>query len=168
MIFNNEPLKDLSIEIGWETYYVASDPDLIFTGKNHIAEISKDRLVPKERVFTKIKESQEFPLSLHSQIKIGDLAFEMTRFNSGSGIDVGYRSGMEDGLIIEEDIGGSQWKLISLFAVFDGHGGPECMEYMRDNLVKKVREWTPHLDEAADINEMVRILMSKTFYELDY
>ena len=58
--------------------------------------------------------------------------------------------------------------MISLFAVFDGHGGPECMEYMRDNLVKKVREWTPHLDEAADINEMVRILMSKTFYELDY
>ena len=56
MIFNNEPLKDLSIEIGWETYYVASDPDLIFTGKNHIAEISKSRLLPKERVFTKIKE----------------------------------------------------------------------------------------------------------------
>ena len=42
------------------------------------------------------------------------------------------------------------------------------MEYIRDNLVRKVREWTPLLDEAADINEMVRVLMSKTFYELDY
>jgi len=25
--------------------------------------------------------------------------------------------------VIEEDIGGSEWKLISLFAVLDGHGG---------------------------------------------
>lgn len=63
-------------------------------------------------------------MSLHSQIKIGDLAFEMTRFNSGSGVDIGFRSVQEDGLIIQEDIGGSEWKLISLFAVFDGHGGP--------------------------------------------
>lgn len=31
----------------------------------------------------------------------------MTRFNSGCGSDIGYRSIMEDGLIIEEDIGGS-------------------------------------------------------------
>lgn len=51
-------------------------------------------------MFTKIKEGEDFPLSLHSQIKIGDLSFEMTRFNSGSGIDVGYRANMEDGLII--------------------------------------------------------------------
>ena len=48
----------------------------------------------------------------------------MTRFNSGSGLDLGFRSGQEDGLLIEEDVGGSEWKLISLFAVFDGQGGP--------------------------------------------
>lgn len=30
---------------------------------------------------------------------------------------------MEDALVIEEDVGGSEWKLISFFAVFDGHGG---------------------------------------------
>ena len=53
---------------------------------------------------------------------------------------------MEDGLLIEEDIGGSEWKLISLFAVFDGHGGLECMEYIKDNLIEKVKEWTPLLD----------------------
>lgn len=63
----------------------------------------------------------------------------MTRFNSGSGLDIGFRNAQEDGLIIEEDIGGSEWKLISLFGVFDGHGGPECMEYIRDNLVAKIR-----------------------------
>lgn len=59
---------------------------------------------------------------------------------------------MEDGLIIEEDVGGSQWKLISLFAVFDGHGGPQCMQYFKQNLIAKVRGWTNMLDEAGDLN----------------
>lgn len=42
------------------------------------------------------------------------------------------------------------------------------MRFMCDNLVSKIREWTQLLDEAGDINEMVKILMNKTFYELDY
>lgn len=75
---------------------------------------------------------------------------------------------MEDGLIVEEDIGGSEWKLISLFAVLDGHGGPECMLYIKENLISKIRGWTNLLDETGDLNEMVKVLMNKTFYELDY
>lgn len=124
--------------------------------------------MPVERVFTKIPKEEDFPLSLHSQIKIGSLSFEMTRFNSGSALDIGYRSVQEDGILIQEDIGGSEWKLISLFAVLDGHGGVECMKFVKDNLVRKIREWTPLLDEAGDLNEMVRVLMNKTFYELDH
>ena len=50
---------------------------------------------------------QPFPLSLHSQLKIGNLSFELTRFNSGCGIDIGFRPTMEDGIVIEEDMGGS-------------------------------------------------------------
>lgn len=71
---------------------------------------------------------------------------------------------MEDGLLIEEDVGGSEWKLISLFAVFDGHGGPECMRFLKENLIGKIREWTNLLDEAGDLNEMVKVLMNKTFF----
>lgn len=29
------------------------------------------------------------------------------------------------------------------------------MEYIRDNLVGKIREWTKLLDEAGDINKML-------------
>jgi serine/threonine protein phosphatase PrpC len=75
---------------------------------------------------------------------------------------------MEDGLLIDEDIGGSEWKLISLFAVFDGHGGVECMEFICNGLVDKIKDWTKLLDEAGDLNEMMKILMNKTFFELDY
>jgi serine/threonine protein phosphatase PrpC len=48
--------------------------------------------------------------------------------------------------------------------VFDGHGGPECMRFLKENLIGKVREWTNLLDEAGDLNEMVKVLMNKTFF----
>lgn len=94
--------------------------------------------------------------------------FELKRFNSGIGIDIGHRPSMEDGLIVQEDIGGSEWKLISLFAIFDGHGGDQCVNFICENLVDKIKEWTPMLDEAGDLNQMVKILMNKTFFQLDY
>jgi serine/threonine protein phosphatase PrpC len=71
---------------------------------------------------------------------------------------------MEDAFLIEEDVGGSEWKLISLFAVFDGHGGPECMQFLKTSLLPKIREWANLLDEAGDLNEMVKVLMNKTFF----
>jgi len=52
-------------------------------------------------VFSKIKNGKAVPLNLHSQIKIGNLSFEMTRYNSGQIDDMGFRESMEDGLVIE-------------------------------------------------------------------
>lgn len=101
--------------------------------------MAKGRLIPQEKIFSKIPSKKYIPLTLHSQIKMGNLSFEMTRFNAGVGEDVGFRELMEDGLVIEEDVGGSEWKLISFFAVFDGHGGTECMQFMKENIVGKVR-----------------------------
>lgn len=42
------------------------------------------------------------------------------------------------------------------------------MEHLRDNIVDKVKGWTQLLDEAGDLNEMIKILMNKTFFELDF
>jgi hypothetical protein len=38
------------------------------------------------------------------------------------------------------------------------------MEYIRDNLIDKIKSWTKMIDEAGDINEMIKILMNKTFF----
>lgn len=75
---------------------------------------------------------------------------------------------MEDALIVEEDIGGSEWKLISMFCVIDGHGGPEAAQFIKENLKTKVQGWSKMLDSVADINEVLKILMTKTFFELDW
>lgn len=57
--------------------------------------------MPKGKIFSKIKEGKYEPLELHSQIKLGNLIFEMTRFNAGYGEDIGFRNLMEDGVIFE-------------------------------------------------------------------
>lgn len=99
--FLNEPLKDFSVEIGWETFSISNDPEFVFKSKDAVAEVSKGKLVPKGKIFSKIKEGKYVPLSLHSQIRLGNLVFEMTRFNAGVGEDIGFRNLMEDGYIIE-------------------------------------------------------------------
>ena len=38
------------------------------------------------------------------------------------------------------------------------------MEYICSNIVDKVKGWTQLLDEAGDLNEMIKILMNKTFF----
>ena len=42
------------------------------------------------------------------------------------------------------------------------------MNYFKNNLLSKIREWTSMLDDAGDLNEMMKVLMNKTLFDLDY
>lgn len=79
----------------------------MFAPKNSLAEVSKGKLIPFDKVFARISSNKAFALSLHSQLKLGNLMFELNRFNTGKILDNGSRTEMEDGLLIEEDVGGS-------------------------------------------------------------
>jgi serine/threonine protein phosphatase PrpC len=46
----------------------------------------------------------------------------------------GWRVNMEDSCIAELDIGDGN----SLFAVFDGHGGPEISKFVKNNFIKNL------------------------------
>lgn len=83
--YHKEPLKDLEIEIGWEQFNISADPEQVFIGKNPIAYVKNYKLVPQTMVFSKLPAKVSYPLALHSQIKLGELSFELTRFNSGWG-----------------------------------------------------------------------------------
>lgn len=99
--------------------------------ESSIAFVRKGRMFPplkklgnsQNTIFTELPHDKYHRLGLHDQIKIGNLLFELTRFNYGADENIGFRDTMEDCLVVEEDVGGSEWKLISLFAVFDGYGG---------------------------------------------
>lgn len=80
--FLNEPLTDFAVEIGWEPYVFGNDPDLLFSPKHPMAQVVRERLIPHEMVFSKIEAAKSYALSLHSQLKIGNLLFELKRYPS--------------------------------------------------------------------------------------
>ena len=97
----------MSIEVGWVPYEIPTSPEDIFTGEDSLATILRGRLIPKEKVYSKITPHKNYKVSLNDQIKIGDLVFQLNRFNTGIGEDIGHQETMEDYLIVEEDVGGS-------------------------------------------------------------
>ncbi|CEM25870.1 unnamed protein product [Vitrella brassicaformis CCMP3155] len=66
--------------------------------------------------------------------KIGSLEFTVLRFNTGIGGEIGFRATMEDEEIALQELDVSDRRHASFFAVYDGHGGRDCAEYVRRHL----------------------------------
>lgn len=62
------------------------------------------------------------------------LEFYVQRFNSGVVSDIGQREGMEDSYQCIQNLNLHPKIPVSYFAVFDGHGGYQCAQFLRDNL----------------------------------
>ena len=81
----------MSVEIGWTPYDVPTSPEDIFTGEDSLATILRGKIFPKDKVYAKILPNKNYKIQLHDQLKIGDLVFELNRFNTGAGEDPGFR-----------------------------------------------------------------------------
>jgi len=80
-------------------------------------------------------------MNLYSPKYLGNCAFKLSilRFNVGIFENIGSRQRMEDSYLICQDLKVSATLKISVFAVFDGHGGSRCSEFMRENFVHCLR-----------------------------
>ena len=58
----------------------------------------------------------------------------MERFNTGIVSDIGQRHSMEDSFISVQDIWLDEEVSVTYYGVFDGHGGAECANFLKDNL----------------------------------
>lgn len=60
---------------------------------------------------------------------------------------------------------------ITYYAVFDGHGGPDCAIYLRDNLhLELKKQFLDNIDgikESDDINESLVNCINRAFEETD-
>ncbi len=60
---------------------------------------------------------------------------------------------------------------VTYYAVFDGHGGPECAVFLRENLhleVKKIfLDQIDGIKEADDLNETLANCLLRSFEETD-
>lgn len=60
---------------------------------------------------------------------------ENSRIKYGATGMQGWRNTMEDSHIVEQDLGGG----VSYFGVFDGHGGNEVADFVREHLVVELK-----------------------------
>lgn len=59
-----------------------------------MATVLRGKIIPKDKVYAKILPHKNYKINLHDQVKIGDLVFELNRFNTGVGEDIGFREYM--------------------------------------------------------------------------
>ena len=58
----------------------------------------------------------------------------MERFNTGIESDIGQRPKMEDSFMSVQDLQIDNEVSCTYYAVFDGHGGAECANFLKDHL----------------------------------
>lgn len=56
------------------------------------------------------------------------------RYNTGIVSDIGQRANMEDSFMSIQDLHIDDEVSCTYYAVFDGHGGAECANFLKDNL----------------------------------
>mmetsp|Transcript_29379 Transcript_29379/g.44371 ORF Transcript_29379/g.44371 Transcript_29379/m.44371 type:complete len:92 (+) Transcript_29379:135-410(+) len=69
----------------------------------------------------------------------------------------GWRGNMEDSHIADLDIGDGN----SLFAVFDGHGGPEVAKFVQNHFTKNL------ISSAAYKRKDYKLALENTFLKMD-
>ena len=70
---------------------------------------------------------------------MAQLQFVIQRFNCGWYEDYGTRLAMEDMTVIKQELGVSYRLNFSFFAVYDGHGGIDCVKYIAEYMVENLR-----------------------------
>lgn len=97
----------------------------------HLTERSSESA---QKGWVRLREDQRHWLQPHDLFRIGTLEFQVLRFNAAAFSNKGFRSTMEDEEIVLQDLATSNWRHCSFFGVYDGHGGRECVSFVRQRL----------------------------------
>ncbi len=78
---------------------------------------------------------------------------------------------MEDSYAIIQDMLIDEETSVTYYAVFDGHGGPECAQFLRENLHLEIKNcFLDNIDgikESEDLNESLANCLMRSFEEAD-
>ena len=125
-------------------------------------------------VFMKLHQEEEYPLSAGSVFQMGTLnQFIIERYNTGLIAAPGKRANMEDQFFINQDFHLHPQLPVSVHAVFDGHGGEWCAQFVKIRFEKEMRKNLLDPIEGiygknrAKFNACVKMALDKTFVNLD-
>ena len=77
--------------------------------------------------------------------KIGDSSFRLIPYNYGYFSELGDRTNQEDKFVVCEDLRVFEDIIIPYFAIYDGHGGPSCSEFIKKNLHNEIHYYLKEL-----------------------
>jgi len=97
----------------------------------HLSERSSESM---QKGWVRLRADQRHWLQPHDLFRIGLLEFQVLRFNAAVHSEQGYRATMEDEEILLQDLATSNWRHCSFFGIYDGHGGRECVSFVRQRL----------------------------------
>jgi len=102
------------------------------------------------------------------EFRLGEgLIFAVQRFNVGFWKDKGSRWSMEDECAIIQDLPISNAIDSSFFAVYDGHTGPSCADYLRNHLHEEIITSLKDLDKTHDVHNYIYSGLQSAFRRCD-
>jgi len=99
----------------------------------HLSERSSEQ-DHDQRSWVRLREGQQHWLMPQDLFSMGTLEFQVLRFNAASYSEQGFRATMEDEDILIQDLAASNWRQCSYFGIYDGHGGRDCVNFVRRRL----------------------------------
>lgn len=119
-------------------------------------------------VYQKLNGLEEYRLQAGEIVKIGKLEFLACRFNVGRWSHQGKRQSMEDADVVVHNLFLYDELPFSYFAVYDGHGGKYCSEFLMNNLHHHFRQNILNSPtRLTDVVNTLRTAIVKTFREVD-
>ena len=77
--------------------------------------------------------------------KIGNSSFKLIPYNYAFFSELGDRSNQEDKFVVCDDLRVFEDIIIPYFAIYDGHGGPSCSEFIKKNLHNEIHYYLKEL-----------------------
>lgn len=146
---------DLELEMDCEENleYLISKKD----GKIIISNTTKE--MTNQGMYVRLKPNQKIKVGPGDIIKIGLSSFKIMTYNVGVFSEIGNRENQEDKYCIIDDLRFVNGVVVPFYAVYDGHGGPTCSYYLKQNfhhiLQKNLRR--KNLDMSKNfINDLIQ------------
>ena len=122
-------------------------------------------------IYRRLFSTESYSLRPGDAFRIGTLEFLVERFNTGVVSDIGQRPHMEDSYQCIQDMMIDDEVSITYYAVFDGHGGPDCAQFLRDNLHHEIKrcflDQIDGLKDSEDLNDTLHSCLLRSFEEAD-
>ena len=128
-------------------------------------------ILPQESspIYRKLKKEEEFILYPGNIIKLGKLELLASRFNVGRWSHIGRRARNEDTDVICHNLFVYEEMPLTYYAVYDGHGGNQCSEFLKKHLHNylQVNLLENYHKRYTDVINTLSSTVISTFEEVD-